>query len=103
MQAAGWTAQRDGVLRRLRAAGAGWPEIGKVLEVSADVARERGRRIGATWARAQVQPAPDDPDLSDPAREPLPAGHPLAWSLLTRGTLLHGSDWPGYGELECAA
>ena len=90
-----WTEARDTQLRRLRAEGQGWPGIGAALGVSADVARERGRRIGAR--RAVVADAPaEDVDFNDPDRDPLPAGHPHAWALLTVGTLLSGIAWPGY-------
>jgi len=85
-----WTAGRDGWLCRLRAEGRGWPEIAAELGVSPDVARERGRRLGA-------RPPPPNarPPAEDPRRAPLPAGHPRAWALLTEGTLLDGAGWPG--------
>jgi hypothetical protein len=28
-------------------------------------------------------------------RQPLPAGHPDTWGLITRGTCLDGMPWPG--------
>jgi hypothetical protein len=28
-------------------------------------------------------------------RPPLPAGHPVSWGALTRGTVLDGEAWPG--------
>lgn len=87
-----WTAARDARLRRLRAEGAAWPQIAGALGVSADVARERGRRIGA-----RLPLAPPPPEADDPARPPLPPGDPRAWALLTSGTLLAGMDWPGWG------
>lgn len=31
------------------------------------------------------------------ARQPLPAGHPDTWGLITRGTCLEGTPWPGPG------
>ena len=99
--AAEWTQVRDARLRRMRAEGAGWPEIGLALAVSPDVARERARRIGAKRLLAEAV-EPEDPDLNDPARAPLPAGHPRAWGLLTAGTLLMDEAWPGY-KLEYAA
>ncbi len=102
MALADWSEARDGVLRRLRAEGQGWPEIGAALGVSADVARERARRIGAKRLTAVVIPD-NDPALNDPARDPLPAGHPRAWGLLTLGTVLCGTPWPGYSTTGCAA
>jgi len=86
-----WTEARDGWLRRLRTEGRGWQEIGATLGVTPDVARERGRRIGA--------PAPGfipRAAVEDPFRAPLPAGHPRSWGLLTAGTMLAGTGWPGW-------
>lgn len=88
-----WTPARDARLRRMRAEGAGWPEIGLALAVSPDVARERGRRIGAHRPLAAAAPPPEDP-----ARLPLPPGDPRSWGLLTEGTLLAGFGWPGWGQ-----
>jgi hypothetical protein len=85
-----WTEARDARLRRLRSEGWHWPEIGAELGVTADVARERGRRIGAPFPGLAPRPPREDP-----ARQPLPPGHPRAWALLTDGTLLAGSGWPG--------
>ena len=93
MQRLDWTEARDGRLRRLRAEGWNWQEIGAELGVTPDVARERGRRIGARFP-GHVPPA----RVEDPARSPLPAGHPRAWRLLTEGTVLAGTDWPGWAE-----
>jgi hypothetical protein len=86
-----WSEARDGRLRRLRAEGRNWQEIGAELGVTPDVARERGRRTGA---RFPGQPARVPQE--DPLRPPLPAGHPRAWALLTEGTLLAGCGWPGW-------
>jgi hypothetical protein len=86
-----WTEARDAWLRRLRAQGRGWAEIGAELSVTPDVARERGRRIGAR-APGHIPRAP----VEDPSRPPLPAGHPRAWGLLTAGTVLAGTCWPDW-------
>ena len=87
-----WTAARDARLRRLRSEGCHWPEIGADLGVTPEVARERGRRSGAPFPGHNPPPPREDP-----ARPPLPAGHPRAWGLLTAGTLLAGHGWPGWG------
>ncbi len=87
-----WTPALDTRLRRLRAEGAGWPVIAAALGVSPDIARERGRRLGA-----RPPPAPPPPAAEDPDRPPLPPGDPRAWGLLTQGTLLAGTPWPGWG------
>lgn len=88
-----WSQSRDTSLRRLRRQGASWAAIGAALGVSAEQARERGRRIGAPRSTAAA-PAPLPEDRSRP---PLPPGHPRAWALLTGGTLLDGTVWPGWG------
>ena len=90
---AGWTPPRDAQMRRLRLQGATWAEIGASLGITVEMARERGRRIGAPRP-----PATAAPPREDPARPPLPPGHPRAWRLLTEGTLLAGSPWPGWQE-----
>lgn len=86
-----WTEARDGVLRRMRAEGRTWQDIAAEFAVTPEVARERGRRIGA--------PAPDHAvqlQAEDPYRPPLPAGHPRTWGLLTENTVLAGTFWPGW-------
>jgi hypothetical protein len=88
-----WTEARDRLLRRLRAEGRGWAEIAAELGVTPDVARERGRRIGAP-----APPAAAREPREDPSRPPLPAGHPRSWGLLTEGTVLAGSFWPSPGR-----
>ena len=86
-----WTPPRDAQMRRLRLEGASWAEIGLSLGVTAEMARERGRRIGAPR-----RPATAAPPREDQSRPPLPPGHPRAWRLLTEGTQLAGSPWPGW-------
>ncbi len=90
MERLDWSAARDAWLRRLRAEGRAWAEIAGELGVTPDMARERGRRIGA--------PAPPQPARvhhEDPSRPPLPAGHPRSWNLLVEDTVLAGTGWPG--------
>lgn len=90
-RAIAWTPPLDAYLCRLRLEGASWAEIAASLAVSPDVARERGRRIGARRPPPSVR-APAE----DPGRGPLPPGHPRAWALLTAGTLLENTVWPGW-------
>jgi hypothetical protein len=86
-----WTQARDACVRRLRLEGATWAEIGAALGVTPAVARERGRRIGARRTPPGMQAPLDEPD-----RGALPPGHPRSWGLLTAGTLLAGTPWPGW-------
>jgi hypothetical protein len=83
-----WTAPRDFRLRLMRLEGARWNEIADALAVAPDVAMVRANRIGAR--QPTLGPARHD----DPTREPLPAGHPQVWDVLTQGTWLAGTRYP---------
>lgn len=34
--------------------------------------------------------------LRETERPPLAPGDPIAWGVLTKGTMLEGSEWPGW-------
>ena len=84
-----WTTAQDAQIRRLRAEGASWDGIAGSLGLSRWSIIERGRRIGA-------RPPPRDfvPPPENPARDPLPAGHPRSWGVLTAGTVLENTPYP---------
>lgn len=84
-----WTAAEDTQLRRLRAEGATWDAIAAVLRLTRWTVIERGRRIGAPRPPPDFVPPPEDP-----AREPLPAGHPRSWNAITAGSVLEGTPYP---------
>lgn len=84
-----WTPAEDAQLRRLRVEGASWEVIAKSLKLTRWTVIERGRRIGARRPPLDFQPPPEDP-----AREPLPAGHPRTWGAITAGTVLEGMPYP---------
>ncbi len=84
-----WTNAQDTQIRRLRAEGATWDTIAAVLGMTRWATIERGRRIGARLPPPDFVPPPDDP-----AREPLPAGHPRSWDAVTAGTVLEGTPYP---------
>ncbi len=86
-----WTDAQDTTIRRLRAEGATWDTIAADLHVTRWTAIERGRRIGARPPPPGFEPPPDDPN-----RDPLPAGHPIAWNAIVCGTGLE--DVP-YGSV----
>lgn len=91
-----WTADHDSYLRRMRASGASWDVIATSLGISRWATSQRGHLVGAV-APARETPESIDPlvaELANPNREPLPAGHPYTWSLLTKGTLLDGAAYP---------
>jgi hypothetical protein len=84
-----WTAAQDTQIRRLRAEGASWDGIAAILGLSRWSVIERGRRIGARPPSHEFVPPPEDP-----ARDPVPAGHPRSWDILTAGTVLENTPYP---------
>ena len=80
-----WTEAQDIQIKRMRAEGHLWDEIGAVLGMTRWTVLERGRRIGA-------RPPPADfvPPSIDLTRDPLPAGDPLTWGAITKGTVMDG-------------
>jgi hypothetical protein len=80
-----WTEAQDMQIRRLRAEGRTWDEIGATMGLTRWTVIERGRRVGA-------KPPPPDfvPPPPDPNRDPLPAGDPVTWSAITSDTVLAG-------------
>ena len=86
-----WTELRDAVLRTLREQALSWEQIGAAMGISRWAAIERAKRIGA---HAPLPPRPPRAPAQERNREPLPAGHPIAWQILTHGTLLAGTAYP---------
>jgi len=89
-----WSQLIDTQLHRLRGEGATWDAIAAALRLSRSAVIEHGRRIGVRRPPHVVPPAPLR-ELADPGREPLPAGHPVSWGLITERTLLAGTRYPG--------
>ncbi|MCW3477671.1 AsnC family protein [Limobrevibacterium gyesilva] len=88
-----WTPPQDARIRRLRGEGASWDAIAAALDVSRNAAIERGRRLGARLP-PPVQRRAAAAEPQDPAREPLPPGHPAAWDAITAGTAFAGTPYP---------
>jgi hypothetical protein len=84
-----WTEAQDTQIRRLRAEGASWDAISTILGMARWTVIDRGRRIGAPRPSREVV-APQE----DPSRDPLPAGHPRSWGVLTAGTVLENTPYP---------
>jgi hypothetical protein len=84
-----WTEAQDVQIKRLRTEGASWDAIASIMGLTRWAIIDRGRRIGA-------RPPPPEfvASLEDPGRDPLPAGHPRSWSMLTVGTVLEGTPYP---------
>lgn len=80
-----WTEAQDLQIKRLRAEGRTWDEISHTLGLTRWTVIERGRRLGARPPPPGSARAP-----IDPYRDALPAGDPITWSAITRGTVLDG-------------
>ena len=78
-----WSKSADQTIRQMRAQGATWAAIGCALGLSRNTIIERGRRLQASAPARAATPKPQVDVPDDPNREPLPAGHPRTWGLLT--------------------
>ncbi|MEJ0016728.1 MAG: AsnC family protein [Acetobacteraceae bacterium] len=84
-----WSNAHDTRIRQFRAEGASWDAIATVLGLSRWAIIDRGRRIGARLPPREFVPPPEDP-----ARDPMPAGHPRSWGVITTGTVLENTAYP---------
>jgi hypothetical protein len=84
-----WTDAQDNQIRRLRIEGASWDAIAAILGITRWTVIEHGHRIGASRPPREFVPPPEDP-----ARDPLPAGHPRSWGVITAGTVLENVPYP---------
>ncbi len=87
-----WTQEADAMIRTMRSEGATWSAIGQCLGLSRNTVIERGRRLCAMASARCVAPIIIKITLDDPNRNPLPAGHPLTWGLLS------DAEFPKIGE-----
>lgn len=78
-----WTRMADETICGMRAAGATWAEIARVLSLSRNTVIERGRRLRAEVRATVAAVVVPDEGLDDPHRGPLCAGHRLTWGLLS--------------------
>lgn len=83
-----WTAAMDATIRAMHAERASWAAIGMRVGVSETAARERGATLGLTTPHGYPRTAAPRPD-GQRGRDPLPAGHPASWGLLSPDV------WPG--------
>jgi hypothetical protein len=84
-----WTDAQDSQIRRLRMEGASWDTIATILNLTRWTVIDRGRRIGAQRPPRDFIPPPEDP-----GRDPLPAGHPRSWGVITAGSVLEDEVYP---------
>lgn len=88
-----WSEPNDTWLLQMRAYGASWGTIATGLQISRWAATERGRKLGAS--RPPRPAARLLPRLRD-AREAMPAGHPVSWGAITKGTWAEGAAYPAW-------
>ncbi len=90
-----WTSEMDAQLATLRDAVQRWSEIAVAMHLSRSTVIERGAKLGY-FGRPVVAAsgAPNEPEArATHGPDPLPAGHPISWNLLTAGTFLAGQPY----------
>jgi hypothetical protein len=90
-----WTPAEDAFVR------ANWFSLslvamGRAIGVTHATVLHRGTRVlDLPWPRERETTPPADPaEDMDLDRDPLPAGHPMSWGLITAGTCLAGTLYP---------
>jgi hypothetical protein len=90
-----WADAEDDMIRGMRALGASWQAIASAVGVSVNTLVDRAAVLGVRAlpssyaARAAARRIAElHRDATD--RDPLPAGHPITWGAITRGTSLAG-------------
>ncbi|MBX5455109.1 MAG: AsnC family protein [Acidobacteriia bacterium] len=107
-----WTKTADNLVTALRAEGQTWDAIAARLGVSRNSVLNRVKCLASPgfqlFSDTAAEPrkkgveetAATQEDDEKAERPPLPPGHPLAWGLLTRGTILEGLPYPLPGFYE---
>ena len=86
-----WTDQLDQRLVRLREQGSSLRAMARVIGLNRSVVTARAIQLGFDIPkRAKPEVKPTEVPVA-PTREPLAAGDPLTWSLITHGTCLEGN------------
>lgn len=89
-----YTPEQAATISRMTAAQATCADMALATGISPSTLRGHLLRIGLLTRRAPaVMPLPA-PEVNEATREPLPAGHPVTWGLLTAGSLLEGARYP---------
>ncbi len=87
-----WTQQADQRLAKMREQGASLRCMARAFGLSRSVITARARTIGLEIPNRPM-PAPKPAAELPENRDPLPAGHPISWGLITKGTSLEGSPY----------
>lgn len=83
-----WTPIEDSQIAASRLLRRTWDALAIDLQASRTALIEHARTLGIPR-----NPPPDSEPADEADREPLPAGHPTAWTVLTEGTSLAGSPF----------
>ena len=84
-----WTNQADARLAHLHGEGVSIRMLATAFGLSRTAIAVRAGRLGLAFPTRLPVPAKAAP-APDLARDPLPAGHPISWGLITAGTSLEG-------------
>ena len=87
-----WATTEDETLRRLRSDGYPWDAIAEQMQISRRVICKRAKVIRIERKTNSTGPKPAAA-LSDPWRDPLPAGHTVSWGAIVSGTCLDGVEY----------
>ena len=95
-----WTQEEDANVRLWCSQGISYTEQALRIGVHRDTVAFRARRIGVKMNTTPLEPTEekirrsllDHPGGND--WDALPAGHPITWGALTRGTWLEGTRYP---------
>jgi hypothetical protein len=92
-----WSAQSDVILTRMRLDGLSLRAMASACGLSRSAVAARAAQLGLTFPRkpviAKAKPHATAKSAIDGARQPLPAGHPISWALITQGTSLEGVEY----------
>ena len=89
-----WTPAADAKIRQMRGDGATLAQIARHFGIANGTVAVRVRALGLPIIE-RVKPASPRPKCD--TRAPLPAGHPISWDLVTRGTSMAGCRYPVWG------
>lgn len=88
-----WTPEVDARLTQLHASGASVRALARAFGLGRQAVSERATRLGIYTKPTLPQRKPTSVSSDDATRDPLPAGHPISWGLLTAGTSLDGAPY----------
>lgn len=98
-----WTPQADARLFQMHASGVSMRALARAFGLGRQAISERAMRLGIHTRLPLPVRKPALISNEDATREPLPAGHPISWGLLTAGTSLEGAAYDPSFSSKCWA